>query len=75
MFGNIAPARTISGPDTLLGVPVGISVNSAGSIYIANDNGGSVTVYGPGANGDAVPTQVISGSKTGIDHPFGLFVR
>src|SRR2546430_3095720 len=45
-------------------------------IYVANFEIGvrSITVYGPGASGNAVPTAVIVGSATGLCDPFALAV-
>lgn len=41
-------------------------------IYVTNRNGGSVTVYGARANGNAAPIPTISGSNTGLLGPTGI---
>jgi secreted PhoX family phosphatase len=78
-FGDVAPIKIISGPDTGLNLPHGIGIDSDGKIYVANDgsdNKGvdSVTVYAPGSSGDAKPIAVIGGSLTGLGKPGGLAV-
>jgi sugar lactone lactonase YvrE len=78
-FGDVAPIKIISGPDTGLNLPHGIGIDSDGKIYVANDgsdNKGvdSVSVYAPGSSGDAKPIAVIRGSLTGLGKPGGLAV-
>jgi hypothetical protein len=52
-----------------------ISVYAPGAIYIANfGSGGGITVYAPGANGNATPIQTISGGKTGLYSPTGVAI-
>lgn len=58
--GNVAPARTISGTNTGLSLPIGIGVDSHGSIYVANRTGSRVTVYPLGANGNVAPTRSLT---------------
>jgi len=65
--GDVAPTRTISGADTGLALSIGIAVDRAGNIYVANRNGGGVTVYAPDANGDAAPIRTLT--ATGMDSP------
>ena len=50
---------------TGLGFPVGVAVDGAGRIYVANFNSSSIAVYAAGANGNATPNVTISGSNTG----------
>ena len=52
--GNVAPDRTISGADTGLNKPTGVAVDKFGDVYVLNASG-IVTVYAPGASGDATP--------------------
>ena len=78
-YGNVSPTQTITGPDTRMGVPTGIAVDSAGRIYVANWFAGSactgsVTVYAAGANGDAPPIAEIKGGKTRLCDPGGVAV-
>ena len=77
--GNVAPIRLIAGLHTQLAYPTGIAVDARGRIYVANKGGNgigvSVTVYPPGATGDATPTAVITGSSlTGPSYPQGIAV-
>jgi hypothetical protein len=75
-YGNLAPTQTISGPDTDMGIPNGIAVDSAGNIYVTNWFAGtpcvgSITVYAAGSNGDASPIAQIKGKKTRLCAPWG----
>ncbi len=81
--GDATPSATISGPDTLLGSPVGIAVDGSGKIYVANENtsdgfgdffGPAVTVYPAGSDGNVAPSSTIDNSffPTGIVAPIGL---
>jgi hypothetical protein len=65
--GNVAPEYTISGSATGLGNPDDIIVGFDGKLYVSSGYGGnldSVTVYSPGASGNATPVQNITGSNT-----------
>ena len=78
-FGDVAPIKIISGPNTGLNLPHGIGIDSDGKIYVANDGSDNkgvdnVTVYAPGSSGDAKPIVVILGSLTGLGKPGGLVV-
>src|SRR5580704_15802837 len=68
--GNVAPVRTISGVSTGLSTPIGIGVDSQGSVYVANREGGSVTVYPALANGDVAPVRTLTAS--GMSAPEGI---
>jgi hypothetical protein len=71
---SVAPIATIGGPSTGLSGPIGVAVDSAGKIYVANARVSSITVYAPGANGDVAPIATISGSNTGLAPPtFGTY--
>jgi len=73
--GNVAPMRTIVGPNTQLSSPFGIAVDSTGNIYAA---GGvptpGVSVFANGANGDVAPLARITGSNTTLVDPEGVAV-
>jgi sugar lactone lactonase YvrE len=62
------PARQISGGATKIASPVGIAVNSSGTIYVANEASGTVTEYPIGGRGNIAPTFTISG----LSSPLGV---
>lgn len=70
--GNVAPTRTISGSNTGLSLPIGIGVDSHGSVYVANRTGSKVTVYPLGANGNIAPTRTLT--DTAMKSPQVLFI-
>jgi len=75
----VVPVRTIKGATTGLLWPSGVAVDASGAVYVSNDGDlaakqDSVTVYSPGATGDAAPARVISGGRTGLTRPGGLAV-
>jgi hypothetical protein len=75
--GNVSPQFSITGPDTGLGYPDDIIVGFNGEIYATNGFGGpvnSVTVFAPGASGDATPIQNITGPNTDFGLPDDLSV-
>ena len=72
-----SPIATISGPDTDLGFPLAIALDSNGNIYVVDIDGfgngtAAVFVYPPGSNGDVAPASIISGPQTELGFP--LFV-
>jgi hypothetical protein len=70
--GNAAPIRTISGANTGLKIPIGIGVDSQGSVYVANRGGGTVTVYSGLASGNVAPVRTLT--STGMLSPQGIAV-
>lgn len=68
--GDTAPFRTIAGATTMLSLPIGITVDHDGNVYVANRTGSSVTVYGPTATGDVAPIRTLTAS--GMGSPEGL---
>ena len=70
--GNVAPSRTISGAATGLSLPIGIGVDSKGSLYVANRSGAKITVYAAGANGNVAPTRALT--DTGMKSPQALVI-
>jgi hypothetical protein len=71
--GDVAPIRTISGPDTKLDHPQGIALDSESHIYVTNFfYKPSVTVYAAGASGNAPPIRTIRGSSTRLKSPGGI---
>jgi sugar lactone lactonase YvrE len=79
--GNVAPIVTITGSATALASPLGIALDSAGNIYVANQyvaggisssNDSSITVYPAGSNGNVAPISTIAGSNTGLENLSGI---
>jgi hypothetical protein len=69
--GNRAPDTTISGTKTQLDDPTAVVAdNETGSVWVANQDGQSVTEYL--GSGNVAPTTAISGAATKLDGPSGL---
>jgi hypothetical protein len=68
--GNATPARTISGANTGLSLPIGIGVDRQGNLYVANREGGTVGVFPVDASGNVAPTRSIS--SPGMGSPQGI---
>ena len=68
--------RSYEGPHTRLEHPVAITVNPAGSFYVADTgNGhGRVEWFSGGANEDILPDKVLEGPHTGISEPGGVAI-
>jgi hypothetical protein len=71
--GEIVPALTIAGAAARLDFPIGVDVDAAGRLYVANQFGG-LNVYGAGASGNAPPLAVIAGGATGLAAPGAVAV-
>ncbi|MDQ6782579.1 MAG: hypothetical protein M3063_03855 [Actinomycetota bacterium] len=72
------PGTTISGANTGLAKPLGVSIDSSGDLFVV-DNGGnssseSVLEFSPGAMGNASPVATISGSVTTLNSPQFVFI-
>jgi len=66
---------TISGADTGLQQPRGITIDDNGLIYVVNpQDDGSVAVFAPGARNDVAPKFVISGPNTLLRNANGIAV-
>lgn len=70
--GNVPPVRIISGLNTGLKTPTGISLGASGELYVSNYTGQSITIFDPGAAGNVAPVRTISGVSTGINGPYAL---
>ena len=74
--GNAIPLAVITGPATGLGSAnseaQGIAVDSAGNIYASNSLYDTITVYAPGANGNAAPTRTIARGMPTLSGPRGV---
>jgi sugar lactone lactonase YvrE len=68
--GNVAPIRTLAGPDTRLKFPTRVLVDSAGDTYVttAGDTP-EVLIYEPDATGNVAPKRYL---RTGLAGPTGL---
>lgn len=72
-MGDTTPSTILSGPATLLSFPIGVDVDAAGRLYVANQFGG-VNVYAPGASGNMAPLMTIAGAATGLAAPGAIAV-
>lgn len=67
---NCPPAQHIQGNNTGLSGPMGIALDKAGNMYVANFNAGTVTKYPANANGNVAPSFTIAG----LNQPIGVVV-
>jgi sugar lactone lactonase YvrE len=73
---NEAPVANISGSNTGLNSPEGITLDSTGNIYVADNSANSVFVYPALGSSTGLlnefPTATISGSNTGLSNLWGI---
>lgn len=67
--GNAAPARTISGPHTMIGNDAGVALDGACDLDVASTSTNSILVFSAGATGDVAPVRTISGTNTLLSSP------
>ncbi len=74
--GNVAPLRTIQGPETRLDNCGQIFVDAQrGEIVVANGSpSNDILVFDQLAEGPAKPKRIIRGHRTGLSSPTGVFV-
>lgn len=73
--GNTPPLRVIQGDRTQLNWPAAVSVDEEEKeLYVANDAGHSVLVFGYADSGNVAPRRVIQGPQTTLKNPSGVFV-
>lgn len=78
--GDATPSVTVQGSNTGLYEPLGITADSSGNIYVADESApsgggpGSVTVYPAGSTGNQSPAATIVGSNTALSYPAGITV-
>jgi sugar lactone lactonase YvrE len=67
--GNVAPIAVITGSNTTLSDPNGISLDAAGNIYVGNRNTIDVFAANPVGTLNEAPIASITGSNTGLTTP------
>jgi DNA-binding beta-propeller fold protein YncE len=73
--GDVAPIRTISGPQSQIDWPMGIAVDETNNeLIVANNGDSSVLIFSRTASGDIPPRRVIRGPLTGIKGPMGVAI-
>lgn len=77
--GTPTPLRTVLGSQTGLNNPSGITLDSAGNIYVTTYTAGgstanSIVEFAPNADGNVAPLRTISGALTGLNDPAGIAV-
>ena len=72
--GAATPFATIGGGSTGIQGPLGVVLDTAGRIYVANYNANSLTVYAANPVGSVTtaPVAKIAGANTALSEPFGL---
>ena len=73
--GDAKPLRVITGDKTQLDWPAAMKFNPEnGDLYVANDIGQSILVFGnaPQADGDVAPARAIHGPSTRLRNPTGV---
>lgn len=70
--GNVAPFRSIAGPNTGLSSVSGIDVDANGFIYVTDTDADSLSVFAPSATGDAHPMYRIAGGRSQIINPLDV---
>jgi hypothetical protein len=79
--GDVAPATNLMGDQTDIFGPLGIGVDAAGDLVVANTFGNSITFYknATATNGNRPPDRTVKGLHTelgdsGVDGPSGMIV-
>jgi sugar lactone lactonase YvrE len=60
---------------TSIDEPFGIFVDGSGNVYVANYGNSSISVFASGSLGAGTATRRITGAATGLNFPYGLYVR
>src|SRR5438552_844775 len=58
--GDAAPIATIRGSNTGLNFPLGIALDGAGNIYVANFGASNILIFAAGASGNVTPIATIA---------------
>jgi len=69
--GNTPPG-VISGNLTGLNAPVGLAIDAASNVYVANAGAGTIGVFAKGVSGNVAPMITIGGPMTTLQTPTGL---
>jgi sugar lactone lactonase YvrE len=72
--GPANPINTISGSNTQLVRPYGLTFDGSGNLWVADQFGESVLEFAPGATGNATPTTDITGGSTELDGPASIAI-
>jgi hypothetical protein len=88
--GNTAPIATISGANTGLTFPDGITFDSSGKMYVtiapppigfcasfaklSAPAEGAILIFAPGSTGNVAPIGSIKGPVTGLNNPLGIAI-
>lgn len=80
--GNVAPNVVIKGSATGLDGPVGLALDRAGNLFVANcgtkctqaRGGPSIEEFSAESNGNVAPARRIRGRRTLLDAPFGMAI-
>jgi hypothetical protein len=67
----LAATRTVTGNSTLLNRPTGLAVDGT-AIYVANNLGNDVLIFGLAATGNAAPIRQIAGASTTLNGPSSI---
>ncbi|MGO9060794.1 MAG: hypothetical protein ACLQU2_25945 [Candidatus Binataceae bacterium] len=74
VIGDLAPARTLAGANTMITQPLGVALDSAKRLYVA-DGADNVLVFAAGATGNTAPIAVIGGGSTTFNGIGQLAIR
>lgn len=72
--GNVAPVAVLAGFNTGLVWPVGMALDSAGRLFVADREANRISVFAPGVTGNSAPVRTISGNSTGLATPTGVAI-
>ncbi|HKV53723.1 MAG TPA: hypothetical protein VJN94_03685 [Candidatus Binataceae bacterium] len=62
--GNVPPDRVVSGPQTGISTPRGITMDGSGRLFVADQASNKVLVFAADANDNAPPLAVLTGLKS-----------
>jgi hypothetical protein len=71
-YGNVAPARVISGSNTGFKMPGQIGVSAGGTLYVFDTQSQEVYVFAPGANGNVLPSAEFQSPQLPYSSPMAV---